>query len=366
MTQVNHRCAVLGKPIAHSLSPVLHQAAYRALGFDDWAYGRYEIGETDLDGFLHSLDPSWRGLSLTMPLKKTIQAYGTPSNRWAQRLLVANTAIFDWTRTGVDGLPAIDLYNTDVMGIVLALRHAMNPHYVSDGLAYGSTLDKSDISDSEVKRAVVIGNGNTAASAVAAMLTMSGAVQSAQTAQLSQEQDAGQHSITVGARHPGRYPDLASMVKGSTSPNSNIAYHEMPIDDSISAMRNADVVVSTIPGHAADTLAATIAHDDTFTPHGVLLDVVYDPRPTALIRAWRNRGGLAIGGEEMLLYQAILQVWLMTGHTSAASVTSNISTSGTGNANAREATVAVNIDADYPYIDPALEHAMRTALEEAL
>ena len=93
MTVIAHRCAVLGKPIAHSLSPVLHNAAYKALGLDDWAYERHEVGESDLDGFLKGLDPTWCGLSLTMPLKKTIQPYGTPSNMWAQRLKVANLSL---------------------------------------------------------------------------------------------------------------------------------------------------------------------------------------------------------------------------------------------------------------------------------
>lgn len=106
MTVIAHRCAVLGKPIAHSLSPVLHNAAYKALGLDDWAYERHEVGESDLDGFLKGLDPTWRGLSLTMPLKKTIQPYGTPSNMWAQRLKVANTAIFDWpAEPGITPVP---------------------------------------------------------------------------------------------------------------------------------------------------------------------------------------------------------------------------------------------------------------------
>ena len=61
MTEVDHRCAVLGKPIAHSLSPVLHNAAYRALGLDSWSYGRHEVGETELEDFLESLDSSWAG-----------------------------------------------------------------------------------------------------------------------------------------------------------------------------------------------------------------------------------------------------------------------------------------------------------------
>ena len=161
MTVIAHRCAVLGKPIAHSLSPVLHNAAYKALGLDDWAYERHEVGESDLDGFLKGLDPTWRGLSLTMPLKKTIQPYGTPSNMWAQRLKVANTAIFDWpAEPGItpgatpDGtsatgsLPAIRLYNTDVMGIVLAFDHELK------------ALGEPDRWKSATS-AAVIGNGNT-------------------------------------------------------------------------------------------------------------------------------------------------------------------------------------------------------------
>ena len=116
MTNVGHRCAVLGKPIAHSLSPVLHNAAYRALGLDGWFYDKHEVGESELEGFLKSLDDSWTGLSLTMPLKKTIQPYGVPCNTWAKELEVANTAVFDWTGTchnGDTAIPAIKLYNTD-------------------------------------------------------------------------------------------------------------------------------------------------------------------------------------------------------------------------------------------------------------
>ena len=126
MTEVDHRCAVLGKPIAHSLSPVLHNAAYRALGLDSWSYGRHEVGETELEDFLESLDSSWAGLSLTMPLKKTIQPYGVPCNAWAKELKVANTAVFDWSGANDKNaaIPAIRLYNTDVKGIELAFEHS--------------------------------------------------------------------------------------------------------------------------------------------------------------------------------------------------------------------------------------------------
>ena len=132
----NHRCAVLGKPVAHSLSPVLHNAAYRSLKLDDWLYDKHEVGEDDLDAFLKGLDSTWAGLSLTMPLKKTIQPYGVPENLWAKELKVANTAVFDWSVAADDpawpnGKPGIKLYNTDVIGIQLAFDHAnRTPHRV--------------------------------------------------------------------------------------------------------------------------------------------------------------------------------------------------------------------------------------------
>lgn len=325
MTVIAHRCAVLGKPIAHSLSPVLHNAAYKALGLDGWAYERHEVGESDLDGFLKGLDPTWRGLSLTMPLKKTIQPYGTPSNMWAQRLKVANTAIFDWpAEPGItpgatpDGtsatgsLPAIRLYNTDVMGIVLAFDHELK------------ALGEPDRWKSATS-AAVIGNGNTAASAVAAYTVM---LKNGQT----------NKRITVAARHPGKNRQLPDIIGEGDA----IAYEEKTIDASADTLRDADIVISTIPGHAADAVAEAIGNDDSFRPRGILLDVVYDPRPSALIRAWRAKGGLAIGGEEMLLWQAILQVILMTGADMTGADTADSS------------------------LTDVLEPAMRHALEEAL
>ncbi|BAQ31428.1 shikimate dehydrogenase family protein [Bifidobacterium scardovii] len=312
MTEITHRCAVLGKPIAHSLSPVLHAAAYKALGLDDWAYERHEVGESDLDGFLRGLDPTWRGLSLTMPLKKTIQSYGTPADIWEQRLKVANTAVFDWSALGAGGLPSISLYNTDVMGIVLAFGHELR--------SIGQPDRWSGAHD-----ALVIGNGNTASSAVAAATVM-----------LANRQP--DRRITVAARHPGKNPRLRGILDGNGPEGSGaFGYREIPIDASFDALRGADIVVSTIPGHAADMIAEVIEADDAFFPRGILLDVVYDPRPSALMRAWRAKGGLAIGGEEMLLWQAVLQVILMTG----------------GNP---------SDDA----LMGALEPAMRQALEEAL
>ncbi|MBT1173415.1 shikimate dehydrogenase [Bifidobacterium sp. MA2] len=321
-----NRCAVLGKPIAHSLSPVLHNAAYRALGLDDWAYDKHEVGEDDLDAFLKGLDPTWRGLSLTMPLKKTIQPYGTPRNVWARELGIANTAVFDWSEATHDdpawpnGRPGIRLYNTDVVGIQLAFDHANREFGVHHGGGGNG-------------RALIIGNGNTATSAAAACMMMP---------------EIGR--ITIAARHTGRDLGLDSAA-GLFMGESRRPYDEIVLSDDaavIAAAGEATYVINTIPGHAADGLASVLeASSASFG--GLLLDVVYDPRPTRLMRAWRERGGRAIGGEEMLLYQAVVQVLLMTGIWDD---------DPPSDADRRLQDVTTD--------DDQLEMAMRRALEEAL
>lgn len=308
MSNINHRCAVLGQPIAHSLSPVLHNAAYRALGLNDWIYDRHEVGQDDLDGFLRSLGPTWAGLSLTMPLKKTIQPYGTPDDLWARELHVANTAIFDWNNRHESGLPYIRLYNTDVKGIVNAVGHAI-----------GVTTP----GESGAGEALIIGNGNTATSAVAACTALSNPLIT---------------HITVAARHPEKSIEELQRVASVLEPTP---LDTIAIDDIVPALQTADIVISTIPGHAADSIADIIERQHVL-PHGLLLDVLYDPRPTALMKAWRNAGGLAIGGEEMLLYQAIGQIALMTAQSGAEEAFADFDADG------------------------ALEASLRTALKEVL
>lgn len=147
------------------------------------------------------------------------------------------------------------------------------------------------------------------------------------------EERADEQTHHCGGAPPGQNRQLPDIIGEGDA----IAYEEKTIDASADTLRDADIVISTIPGHAADAVAEAIGNDDSFRPRGILLDVVYDPRPSALIRAWRAKGGLAIGGEEMLLWQAILQVILMTGADTADSSLTDV-----------------------------LEPAMRHALEEAL
>lgn len=139
---IHHRAAVLGSPIAHSLSPVLHNAAYRALGLDDWEYGRFELDEAGLPDFLAGLAPgTWAGFSLTMPLKRAVIPLLDEVSETALAVDAVNTLVFE-----ADGRRTGD--NTDVLGLVAALRER--------GIE-------------RVPSAAVLGAGATASSALAAL-----------------------------------------------------------------------------------------------------------------------------------------------------------------------------------------------------
>ena len=88
------RCAVLGRPIAHSLSPAMHRAAYARLELD-WTYDACEVGEQDLPAFVAGLDDSWRGLSLTMPLKRAVLPLLDEVSPVASQVGAANTVVLE-------------------------------------------------------------------------------------------------------------------------------------------------------------------------------------------------------------------------------------------------------------------------------
>ncbi|XRQ15888.1 shikimate dehydrogenase [Actinomadura welshii] len=252
------RAAVLGAPIAHSLSPVLHRAAYAAMGLDGWSYEAVECGEEDLPGLLDGLGPEWAGLSLTMPLKRVALDLVDSVSDLAVRVGGVNTVVLRDGRRHGD--------NTDVHGIVTALTEAG----VKAPRSSGGTL--------------VLGGGATAASALAALATLG--VQEAVLAVRTPERAAG--AAAVGERF-----GLAVRVTAL----GDVAEH-LP----------AELVVSTLPGRAADAFAGPVAASGA-----ALFDVVYAPWPTALAAAVGKAGGAVVGGFEMLLHQAARQVALMTG-----------------------------------------------------
>ncbi|MBB2921849.1 shikimate dehydrogenase [Cellulomonas cellasea] len=260
------RAAVLGHPVAHSLSPVLHRAAYGALGLDDWRYDPVDVTEDDLAGFVGALDASWAGLSLTMPLKQTVLPLLDHVEPLAGVVGAVNTVLVQPAR----GTPVLTGANTDVYGLVTALGEALGPE-----------------APAPRRTAAVLGGGATAASTLAAL-------------------------AQLGCTTPVVYVRSLARVGGLMR-----AAHRMGVepryallDAAAREVPGADLVVSTLPPRAADGLAVDL---DGSTVDGVLLDVAYDPRPTALSVAWRRAGGAVVGGERMLLHQAVEQVRLMTG-----------------------------------------------------
>jgi shikimate dehydrogenase len=248
------RCAVLGLPIAHSLSPALHRAAYDYLGLN-WRYGRHKVDEAGLPDFLRGLDSSWRGLSLTMPLKQAAIACVDDLSETARLVDAVNTVLLE-----PDGRRHGD--NTDVQGMVNGLRER--------------GVDR-------VAAAAVLGGGATARSALAAV---------------AQVTDAA----TVYVRTTARAKHLLSIAA------------ELGLTCTVRAWEDrrdgltAPVVMVTTPVGATDDLADAVPN-----PPGTLLDVGYGAGPTALTKSWAAAGGAVVGGLDVLVHQAGLQVLLMTG-----------------------------------------------------
>jgi shikimate dehydrogenase len=252
------RAAVLGHPIAHSLSPVLHLAAYRALGLA-WEYDRIDMTGDRLASFVAALDESWVGLSLTMPLKEDVLPLLDEADDVVVATRAANTVVLrDGRRIGA---------NTDVAGIVRSLA----------GAGAGAAA---------VGTATVLGAGATARSALAALV------------------GRGATLVVAYVRRPEAGADLRR-----TGDALGLEVRIRPWEDAAAGLA-ASVVVSTVPRGAADHLATSVG-----TAPGTLLDVVYDPWPTALAAAWRDAGGAVASGLDLLLHQAVEQVRLMTGRT---------------------------------------------------
>ncbi len=248
------RCAVLGTPIRHSLSPVLHRAAYDALGLD-WVYEAHELAEQDLPAFLDGLDASWRGVSLTMPLKRAVLPLLDEVTERAQQAAAANTVVLHGgRRTG---------HNTDVPGAVAAIRERY---------------------DGPVDRGVILGGGATATSTLLALADLG----CRDVVLLVRDPARAGVTVAAAGRHPGApRVDVRELSSG-------------PVE--------ADILVSTVPAAAQTPDVVALAE-----PVPVVFEVVYDPWPTPLAASARDSGRTLVAGLDLLVHQARRQVELMTG-----------------------------------------------------
>ncbi|MFE7183273.1 shikimate dehydrogenase [Streptomyces erythrochromogenes] len=258
MTRI--RAAVLGSPIEHSLSPVLHRAAYQELGLVDWSYDRFEIDEAALPGFVSGLGPEWAGLSLTMPLKRAVIPLLDGVSDTAASVEAVNTVVLT-----EDGRRLGD--NTDIPGIVAAL-HERGVEKVSS--------------------AAILGAGATASSALAALSRIC----------------TGE--VTAYVRSAARADEMRQWGE-----RLGVAVRTADWSEAAGAFRS-PLVIATTPAGATDELAAAVPDAP-----GTLFDVLYDPWPTALAAAWSQRGGNLLGGLDLLVHQAVLQVEQMTGRSPA-------------------------------------------------
>jgi shikimate dehydrogenase len=253
--------AVVGSPIAHSLSPVVHRAAYAALGLD-WTYDAIEVRAGELARFVRQLGPVWVGLSVTMPLKQEALQLAAEVDPVAARVGAANTLL-----CGERGTRAV---NTDVAGFARVLR---------DSGAAGSG------------QVTILGAGATARSALAAVGSM---------------RDQAAPSVAVIARTLSRASDIESVA-----PDLQVRVASLSDEAALADALHAPVVINATPAGALDPLAAALS--SIASEPGCWIDVSYAPWPTPIAAAWQRLGGVIVGGLELLLGQAYLQVELMTG-----------------------------------------------------
>lgn len=251
---MNKKFAVLGSPIAHSKSPLIHEAAYRVLG-QDWNYSRFEVSKGGLRRFIESEGAGFDGFSLTMPLKEDAFAFADVTDEISKSTKASNTLV----RVG----DVWHAFNTDVFGITQAI---------------GQTVT------APIKVSLVIGSGATATSAMAAIASL-----------------APGSSVLVLARNK---TTRLSLIEFGRSLGLQVSTARRLA----TAAKKAQVTISTLPGGAMDVAAKKLAGSWFFKPAGVLLDVAYHPWPSQLADVWQMRNQRVVSGLEMLIWQAIAQI----------------------------------------------------------
>ncbi|WFE24606.1 shikimate dehydrogenase [Solwaraspora sp. WMMD937] len=249
---------MLGKPVGHSLSPVIHNAGYRAAGLTGWSYTAIECAEVQLPGLVAGLGPEWAGLSVTMPLKEAALALAGRASSVATAVGAANTLV-----RRADGTWFAD--NTDVPGMVAVLRDA--------GVGAGA-------------RFTVLGAGGTARAALAAAAALAA------------------DSVIVAARRPAAVDELVP-VAGALG----VSMTGADLSAAPTAAAGTDVLVSTLPKGAADPYAGQLP----WVSGTVCFDAIYDPWPTPLASAAAAAGCRVVSGLDLLLAQAVGQFEQFTG-----------------------------------------------------
>lgn len=249
-------CGVLGDPVTHSLSPVLHRAGYAEVGLD-WSYDAHRVVSGGLRDFLAGLGPEWRGLSLTMPLKREVLPLVDDLTDRARLAGAVNTLVLRDDATTVGD-------NTDLPGAAAALRERTS---------------------APLGTAAILGGGATATSVGLALA------------------DLGVTTLDLLVRDAARAQETVDALRGHPA---GVDVRTQRLDDDADVV--ADVVVATIPAAAQD--ARLVARCGGVP---VVFEVLYDPWPTPLAASALGSGRVLVGGLDLLVHQAALQFELFTG-----------------------------------------------------
>lgn len=254
------KAAVLGSPIGHSLSPVLHTAGYEAAGLSDWEYTRIECTAEDLPRIVGGADEEYRGFSVTMPAKFAALEFADEATERARLIGSANTLV------RIDGNPGQARWradNTDCEGLLIALDELMRGR--------------------PIVNAVLVGAGGTARPALWAL------------------KELGAQRVTVLNRSD-RSAELTELAEGM-----EVAFAPLEeATDIASLTMAADAVVSTVPADAVEPHVNALAH-------APVMDVIYHPWPTPLAVRAASHGYRAVGGLSMLAGQSYSQFEQFTG-----------------------------------------------------
>ncbi|MCP3801256.1 shikimate dehydrogenase [Allokutzneria sp. A3M-2-11 16] len=271
------KAAILGSPVEHSLSPVLHRAAFEALGLTGWTYERIECSEEALPGLVGGLGPEWAGLSVTMPGKRAALALAAQVTPRARMAGAANTLV------PVEGGWRADC--TDVDGVVGALRAAA-----------GFTIAAGP--------AVILGAGGTTQAALVGLAEL------------------GVRQVRLVVRDPARAAEAQACADRLHLAVTTVTWVDV---DPAKLVDGCSVLISTVPTAAVEPWVTELAEAPS------VLDVIYHPWPTPLAAAAEKAGNPVATGLDMLLHQAFGQSELFTGRPAPREAMRSALREATGN-----------------------------------
>ncbi len=259
-----NRLAVLGQPIAHSLSPRMHNAAFAALGLaGEWSYEAIELSpEHFAAGVAELRDRGFAGANVTVPHKPAALALADAASDAARAIGAANTLSFTAAGFRAD--------NTDAPGLIAALPRAVAG-----------------------AQALVLGAGGAARAAVWALLGAG--------AEVDVRNRSGERAAALTAAIGGRQVDADGPL--------DLAPYDLLV--------NATSVGLAKPGAAAAAPGSDLKmlgiRADELDEHLILVDLVYGTEATELVAAGRDRGAAVVDGREILVRQGAISFTIWTG-----------------------------------------------------